>query len=158
MVFPDPEGPRITSGFSPPEKARLYPVKLRRRKRTLLEETGASSDIAFLLIIYFLVIAGFNINQGFLVNLPARDSTRFVLSDDLMRFEMNDKGAVLYRGTPLNMEEAEREIRRAISRHPNLALVLSIDSAAPWQQVVLFVELAQKLQVDSFSFNMREES
>ena len=133
-------------------------MKLRRQKRTLLEETCASSDIAFLLIIYFLVIAGFNINQGFLMNLPLRDSTRFVLSDDLMRFELNDKGAILYGGRPLDMEEAEREIRRAVAWHPNLAVVLSIDPAAPWQQVVLFVELAQKLQVDSFSFNKRERT
>ena len=133
-------------------------MKLRRRKRTILEESCASSDIAFLLIIYFLVIAGFNINQGFLMNLPARDSVRFILSDDLMRFEMNDKGAILYEGAELSIAEAEREIRRAVAWHPNLAVVLSIDPAAPWQQVVLFVELAQKLQVDSFSFNMSERT
>jgi len=133
-------------------------MKLKRRKRTILEESCASSDIAFLLIIYFLVIAGFNINQGFLMNLPARDSTRLILRDDLLRFEMNDKGAILYNGAALNITEAEREIRGAIAGHPNLALVLSIDPNAPWQQVVLFVELAQKLQVDSFSFNMKERS
>jgi len=132
-------------------------MKLRRRKKTLLAETCASSDIAFLLIIYFLVIAGFNINQGFLMNLPARDSTRFILSDDLMRFEMNETGAILYQGTALSITEAETEIRRAVAGHPNLAVVLLINPAAPWQQVVLFVELAQKLQVDSFSFNLMRE-
>jgi len=133
-------------------------MKLKRRKKTLLEETCAPGDIAFLLIIYFLVIAGFNINHGFLMNLPARDSVRYILSDDLMRFEMNETGAISYRGAEMSITEAEREIRRAVAWHPNLAVVLSIDPAAPWQQVVLFVELAQKLQVDSFSFNKRERT
>jgi len=130
-------------------------MKIKARKRYIPEEAATSSDIAFLLIIYFLVIAGFNINQGFLMNLPAKNSTRFILKDDLMRFEMDSAGAVSCQNTNLTMAEAERELRAAISGHPNLAVVLSIDPLAPWQGVVKFVELAQKLQVDSFSFNMK---
>ena len=133
-------------------------MKLKKSERTLLEETCASSDIAFLLIIYFLVIAGFNVNQGFLMNLPARDSTRYVLREDLLRFEMNHTGAISYQGVFLNITEADTEIRNAVETRPELALVLSIDPAAPWQQVVLFVELAQKLQVDFFSFNLNTAS
>ena len=131
-------------------------MKLKRRKRSQTQETCASSDLAFLLIIYFLVIAGFNINHGFLMNLPAKDSTRLILRDDLMRFEMDRYGAIFYEGSELNISEAERQIQRAISGHPHLAVVLSIHGEAPWQRVVHFVEVAQKLQVDSFSFNMQE--
>ena len=131
-------------------------MKIRRPKRISILDTCASSDIAFLLIIYFLVIAGFNINMGFLMNLPARDSTRLILKEDLMRFEMDNTGAISYQGTEMNFASAEREISSAMAGHPNLAVVLSIDGEAPWQQVVLFVELAQKLDVESFSFNIRE--
>ena len=130
-------------------------MKIKRRGRFKPEDTSASSDVAFLLIIYFLVIAGFNINQGFLMNLPAKDSTRLILRDDLMRFEMDGNGALFYQGDQLILSEVERDIRAAVAGHPNLAVVLSIDGQAPWQQVVYFVELAQKLNVDSFSFNMK---
>ena len=131
-------------------------MKIKRQKRGIFAESAASSDLAFLLIIYFLVIAGFNVNIGFLMNLPARDSTRLILRDDLMRFEMDGGGKLFREEIELDFTEAERSIRAAISRNPNMAVVLLIDSQAPWQQVVAFVELAQKLQVDSFSFNMRE--
>lgn len=131
-------------------------MKLNRKKRIPPGESGASSDLAFLLIIYFLVIAGFNINEGFLMNLPARNSTRVVLKDDLMRFDMGESGALTYGGAELSITEAERAILTAAADHPNLALALSIDGKAPWQNVVLFVELAQKLKVDAFSFTMKE--
>ena len=133
-------------------------MMIRRWKKTSYGESSASSDLAFLLIIYFLVIAGFNVNQGFLMNLPAKDTTRLILKDDLMRFEMNDRGSIQYDGMELNIAEVEREIRAAVSVHPNLAVVLLIDPYAPWQNVVSFVELAQKLQVDSFSFNIKEQT
>jgi len=130
-------------------------MTIKRQRRHSYAESPASSDLAFQLIIYFLVIAGFNINQGFLMNLPAKDSTRLILRDDLMRFEMDYRGSIFFGGTELNIPAAEREIRTAVAAHPNLAVVLLIDPEAPWQQVVSFVELAQKLQVDSFSFNIK---
>jgi biopolymer transport protein ExbD len=92
------------------------------------------------------------------MNLPAKDSTRLILKDDLMRFEMDGRGAVFYDGEELSIARAEREIRSAVAGHPNLAVVLLIDPSAPWQEVVSFVELAQKLEVESFSFNMKRET
>ena len=131
-------------------------MKIKKRRRGIFQETAATSDLAFLLIIYFLVIAGFNINVGFIVNLPARDSSRLVLREDLMRFEMDERGAVLYHSVEIGLLEVEQEIRAAVIGHPNLVVVLSIDGQAPWQQVVSFVELAQKLEIESFSFNIKE--
>ena len=133
-------------------------MKIKRPKKSVFVETAASSDLAFLLIIYFLVIAGFNLNQGFVMNLPARDSTRLILKEDLLRFEMDGTGAIIHNEIKINFTEAEKEILSAAEGHPNLAVVLSVDSAAPWQYVVLFVELAQKLEIEAFSFNIRDKS
>ena len=130
-------------------------MKIKRRGKGIFQETAASSDLAFLLIIYFLVIAGFNINMGFTVNLPAKDSARLVLKENLMRFEIDRRGAVIYNGEEIKINEAEAHIRAAVSGRPQLAVVLSIDGEAPWQQVVSFVELAQKLEIESFSFSLK---
>jgi biopolymer transport protein ExbD len=131
-------------------------MTLKREKRSPVEAPGASSDIAFLLIIYFIVIAGFNINKGFLMTLPARNSTRFILKEDLLRFELDREGGVLFQGEALDYAGAEGIIRSAAAEHPNLAVVLTVPPEAPWQGVVSFVELAQRLEVDSFSFAMAE--
>jgi biopolymer transport protein ExbD len=133
-------------------------MKLNRKKRRGIEDSSASSDIAFLLIIYFIVIAGFNVNKGFLMNLPAKNSTRLILKEDLLRFELDRSGSLLYQGNALDYGTAEREIRSAVAAHPNLAVLLTVDSEAPWQRVVSFVELAQKLAVESFSFTMKESA
>ena len=128
-------------------------MKLRRRKRLSYGDSAALSDLAFLLIIYFIVIAGFNINKGFLMNLPAKDSTRFVLKDDLLRFEMDSSGELFHQGGAVSIAAAETEIRGLAAAHPNLAIVLTINPKAPWQKIVSFVELAQKLEIESFSFS-----
>ncbi|MDR1419327.1 MAG: biopolymer transporter ExbD [Treponema sp.] len=133
-------------------------MNIRRTKRRALVESSASSDMAFLLIIYFIVIAGFNVNRGFLVNLPAKDSVRLIRHDDLLRFELDGEGNILYGGEKRAPVFAEGEIRKAVRTNPNVAVLLAVDPRSPWQGVVSFVELAQDLKVDSFSFVMKKES
>jgi biopolymer transport protein ExbD len=127
-------------------------MKIKRHAKRSILESSSSSDIAFLLIIYFIVIAGFNINRGFLLNLPERDTVRMMLKDDLLRFTLNASGDVYLEDAPVSLHDVENIITGAVSASPNLAVVLDIESEAPWQSVVSFVELAQKLKVESFSF------
>ncbi|MCL2175231.1 MAG: biopolymer transporter ExbD [Treponema sp.] len=133
-------------------------MKIKRLKKIGFLETCAASDLAFLLIIYFLVIAGFNINKGFLMNLPAKDSTRMIFREDLLRFEMNNEGAVLHEDNIINIPQARTMISSAKAENPEIAVILTIDKEARWQNVVYFVELAQDLNIEAFSFSMKKES
>ena len=113
--------------------------------------------MAFLLIIYFMVIAGFNISTGFLMNLPARDSTRLILRDDLLRFELNNEGAIIHDNEIIDTPQARRIIGSSQAANPNIAVILTIDKETAWQRVVSFVEIAQDLKIDSFSFTMKRD-
>jgi biopolymer transport protein ExbD len=133
-------------------------MKIKRLKRLGFAESSAASDVAFLLIIYFIVIAGFNINKGFLINLPAKDSMRLILKDDLLRFEIDPDGYIMYDSGLIGLTEASSLIKSAQATNPNVAVILTIDPGAKWQRVVSFVELAQDLKIDSFSFTMKKDA
>jgi biopolymer transport protein ExbD len=133
-------------------------MKLKRRTKTGFSESSAASDIAFLLIIYFIVIAGFNINKGFLINLPSKDSTRLIVREDLLRFEMDREGGIVYESEIIGLSEAKELITLAHGINPNISVIVTIDKAAPWQRVVSFVELAQDCKIDSFSFAMKKDT
>ncbi|MDR1931294.1 MAG: biopolymer transporter ExbD [Spirochaetales bacterium] len=129
----------------------------RRRKRTGYSESGSSSDIAFLLIIYFIVIAGFNVHKGLLMHLPVKDSVRLLQKEDLLRFEMDSTGQVFYLGLAVPPAGAEEIILSGMGARSNRAVILQVSPQAPWQKVVSFVETAQKLEVEAFSFSIMPE-
>ena len=133
-------------------------MKLKRKEKLGFVESAAASDLAFLLIIYFIVIAGFNINKGFLMNLPARDSTRLILKDDLLRFEMDEAGNLIHNAQIIEIPEAKNMVATAQAANPNIAVILTIDPQAQWQQVVSFVEIAQQQRIEAFSFTMKKET
>jgi len=132
-------------------------MKLRRTKRKGISESSAASDLAFLLIIYFIVIAGFNINKGFLVNLPAKDSTRMILKEDLLRFNLDGEGYLTFEDDMIGIQEAANLIKSARAANPDIAVILTIDPKAKWQKVVSFVELAQQQRIEAFSFTMKKD-
>ena len=133
-------------------------MKFKRKIKQGFLESCAASDLAFLLIIYFLVIAGFNINKGFLMNLPAKDSTRLILRDDLLRFELDEEGKIMHAEEILSIRQAREIISTKQNENPDMAIILTIDGQAQWQNVVSFVELAQDLKIDAFSFSMKKEN
>ena len=131
---------------------------IKRKTRGELENSSALSDMAFLLIIYFIIIAGFNVNKGFLLNLPRKDSVLTVPRDELLRFSIDETGSLHFSDNPLSYDAARDKIRSAIAERPNTAIILNINEKAPWQSVVSFVELAQENKVDSFSFSLLNQA
>jgi biopolymer transport protein ExbD len=132
-------------------------MKLGRRRRSFLE-SSVLSDLAFLLIIYFIVIAGFNVNRGFLLDLPQKDSVKMVQKDELLRFRLDRGGRIFLGGAVIDYAGAEAAIVSALAAVPNLAVVLAVSPETPWQSVVSFVDLAQKNAVESFSFSMEKSA
>ena len=132
-------------------------MKLLKKKKPGFVELTVASDLAFLLIIYFIVIAGFNINMGFLINLPARDSARMILREDLLRFELDGDGHLTHGESRIGMREARTLIAGAQAANPDIAVILTIDPGTRWQEVVSFVEIAQAYRIEAFSFTMRRD-
>ena len=133
-------------------------MRLARKKKLGFLDSAATSDLAFLLIIYFMVIAGFNINTGYLMNLPAKDSKRLILKEDLIRFNLDRDGYIIYNDELIGIPEAKSLISSARAGNPELAVMLTIDPQTRWQRVVSFVELIQDLKIETFSFAMNKEA
>jgi len=133
-------------------------MRIRRRKKAGFVELVVASDLAFLLIVYFIVIAGFNINTGFIVNLPARNSVRQVLPEELLRFELDAEGRLLHRGRDIDLAEAGELIGGAREGNADIAVLLTVNPLTGWQEVVSFVELAQNMRIQAFSFVIDKEA
>lgn len=131
-------------------------MKLRsqRRERIDAADSGALSDIAFLLIIFFIVIAVFNVNRGFLLGLPAPESTLLVERDSLLRLRIDASGTIVINTGAVDTAELQRALAQARAANPNVAVAARIHPEAPYQSVVDLVATVRGESIDSFSFRM----
>jgi biopolymer transport protein ExbD len=131
-------------------------ISVKRKARIDIAESGALSDLAFLLIIFFIVIAVFNINSGFLLGLPRKDSTKIVNVDEILKVSLSREGEFILRGKPASKDALEAAARETLRTHPNMTFLLRIHPDTPYQRVVDVIDLVRSLGVENFSFSMEE--
>ena len=120
--------------------------------------SGALNDLSFLLIIFFIVIAGFNVNKGFLLNLPVKDKPRIVKTDDLMKCRLMADGSIMVDNKSLTLEELRTEISEKKAEWPNMTFLLLIAPDTEYQHVVDIIYEIKQLQVENFSFRMEDSN
>lgn len=133
-------------------------IQNRKIKRIDVADSGALSDLAFLLIIFFIVIAVFNVNSGFILGLPQKNSTKIVNTEDMVKLDLKDSGELLMNGLFLDTGDLEEIMAENLAVHPNLTVLLRIEPEVPYQNVVSLIEIVRKLEVDNFSFTLAEEN
>ncbi len=131
---------------------------IRRQPRRNVEDSsssGALNDLSFLLIIFFIVIAGFNVNKGFLLNLPSKEKPIVVNTNDILKCELDQNGALFLDGKNIKMEELSQKISVKLKAQPNMTFLLTINPETHYQNVIDVVAAIRKLKVENFSFRMK---
>ncbi len=116
--------------------------------------SGALNDLSFILIIFFIVIAGFNINKGFLMNLPDREKPRVVKTEELIVATLDAGGNLFMEGVAVSAEDLRRETERISREFPNCTFLLQIHPDSSYQSVISVIHDIRKLDVENFSFRM----
>lgn len=129
---------------------------MKRRKPDDPADSGALNDISFILIIFFIVIAGFTINKGFLMNLPDKEKPRVVKTEDLLVCNLSASGILSINGTRISAGELRRETEALQKTQPNLIFLLKIHPDAEYQSVISVIHEIRTLDVENFSFKMVE--
>ena len=131
---------------------------IRRQPRRNVEDSsssGALNDLSFLLIIFFIVIAGFNVNKGFLLNLPSKDKPIVVNTNDILKCELDESGALFIDGQEIKIEALSEKISAKLKKQPNMTFLLTINPETHYQKVIDVVSTIRKLKVENFSFRMK---
>lgn len=131
-------------------------IHRKRKTRIDIADSGALSDIAFLLIIFFIVIAVFSVNTGFLLGLPRKNSTKILNVDDIVKVSLMEDGGLVHEGTPITLADLEEIVSARLTLRPNMTLLLTISPEVPYQHVVEVVDFVRKKEVENFSFRLGE--
>lgn len=127
------------------------------RKELNIADSGALSDLAFLLIIFFIVIAVFNVNKGFILGLPKKNSSKLLNVEDIIKVKLDAGNKLYYENNVIELDELENNVKERLSIRPNMTFLLKIHPDARYQDFVFVIDRIRGLEVENFSFSMLEE-
>ena len=95
---------------------------LTKPRRAAMQEVNSSSmsDIAFLLLVFFLVTTTISLDKGISLILPAEGNEMEVNKNNIVNVLINDQGKVLFGDKPTAIKDIKRKAVDRINANQNI--------------------------------------
>ncbi len=123
------------------------------KKRREVDEINSSSmaDIAFLLLIFFLVTTTISMDKGINIILPADGSEKEVDKNNLVNIAMNDRGKILVDDSPKLMTEIKPLAEKRIAANSKIIFSVSTHERTKYQDYVSLLDELKKARATKIS-------
>lgn len=120
-------------------------MKLKQNKPDEEIPTSSMADIAFLLIVYFMVTTTFAATRGLDFSLPKEEDTPpIVQKEDSVLVEIRSNGQIVVDQKPMELGEIIEYLAPKLENNPKKPVIIKPDSDAPYGgMVAVFDELRQ---------------
>ncbi|HRX46409.1 MAG TPA: biopolymer transporter ExbD [Spirochaetota bacterium] len=131
-------------------------AKLKRNIKVTSEITLSSmSDIAFLLIIFFLVTSIFLMKDGLHVSMPDRNKPPvFISADKILTIEYRKDGFLYLKDKKAEMAEIKEELSKWNIDNSGEAVLLKISGELPYEKAVTLIDTVKASGETKFSVRM----
>jgi biopolymer transport protein ExbD len=120
-------------------------VKIRRRALQVEIPTASMADVAFLLIIFFLVASFYSVTRGIQFSLPKHDEAALTAEPEAATLiEIAANGALTVDSRPMPIEQLRGYLEPRLQRNPTKSVIMQTSLDAPYQAMTdVFDELRQ---------------
>jgi biopolymer transport protein ExbD len=99
--------------------------------------TASMADIAFLLLIFFMVSTVFAIEEGLLLQLPSKEGVvKKISRKNIMTISAYPEGTVTIDDEPVMLNQIKGRVEQAMIDNPNLVVVVETDREAHYGLMV----------------------
>lgn len=133
-------------------------LKKSRLRRAVEIPTSSMADIAFLLIVFFMLTAVFTSTQGLRFQFPKDDPEQFnVQPEEAIHIKITGEGQYQVDRRPANLEELGGYVQTKIKENPEKPVLIQTLPEVPYRAMIEVFDLLRKLEVKNVSIPTESE-
>jgi biopolymer transport protein ExbD len=136
-----------------PEEARM---KIPRRRKNFIVPLNSMSDVAFLLLIFIMLVALINYRREVQIAYPEAETAKKTSAEKNMEIWIDRAGAVYLDGLPCTLGDVEIAVTDVYRTAPDTRLHIIADRDTPFEQVHRVLRVLQLLQYRVVSFVVKD--
>ena len=102
--------------------------------------TSSMADIAFLLLIFFLVTTTIDMDKGLGIVLPAEGEEIEIKKDNILNCLINSQGKVLLGSDPIRIKDISKEVRRRIAANDKLIISVKAHEKTKYSDYISVID------------------
>ena len=126
---------------------------LKKPRRTEQQEINSSSmsDIAFLLLVFFLVTTTISLDKGISLILPADGNELEVNRKNIISIVINDKGKVLMDDQVTKVKSIKSKAEKKIAGNPNIIFSVTTNKNTKYRDYILVLDQLKQANATKIS-------
>ena len=133
-------------------------MKLKRRPTESEIPTSSMADIAFLLIIFFMVTAVFSATKGLDFKLPQDDNNQPPESEEAVFIKVAPDGSITVDCQPMEAVDILPYLEPKLLRNPEKPVILYTDAFAQYQAMIAVYDVLGQAKRDTHGFKVKNIS
>jgi biopolymer transport protein ExbD len=133
-------------------------VKIRRRKRPFRIPTDSMSDVAFLLLIFIMLVSLINYRLEVKIDYALAQSPKKTSADENREIWIDGEGGLYLDGVPADIWAVQERVEALNSSAPDTRIHVIADRNTPFMFVHQVVEAMQAAQYRVVSFVVKDGS
>ena len=134
-------------------------MKFRSRLQRAPEiPTSSMADIAFLLIIFFMLTAVFTSNRGLQFAFPKEDPTRLdVQPEEAVHIKITGEQQYLVDKTPMSLGSLAGYVEAKMGQNPSKPVIIQTQGHVPYRVMIEVFDVLRQLEVKNISVPTESE-
>ncbi len=124
-----------------------------KKQRRPIQEINSSSmaDIAFLLLVFFLVTTTISMDKGIGLVLPSEGNELEVNRKNIVNILVNESGKVLLDDKPIKVKLIKTSIEKKLSKNPNLIFSVQTHPRTKYQDYLNVLDQLKEAKATKIS-------
>lgn len=113
--------------------------------------TASLADIAFLMLIFFLVTTTIDVDKGIGLTLPGKGETKEVRKKNIINLGINADGEVLLDNERVEIPAIREIVKRRLAENPNVLVSVKTDQETGYQVYVKVLDQLKQANLTRIS-------
>jgi len=132
-------------------------MKLNRRKKNFYIPLNSMSDVAFLLLIFIMLVALINYRKEVKIEYPEARTALRTSEKKNLEVWVNKEGDIFLDGDPAGYKDFENKIDDLYRTAPDTRVHIIADKNTPYEKINSILEIMQVLQYRVVSFVVKND-
>jgi biopolymer transport protein ExbD len=130
----------------------------KKKTRTTTIPTATLPDVAFLLLLFFLVTTTIDVDKGLSLVLPPKGETKEVSKKNILNILINAEGKVMVDDAIMEISMLKTVIQNKIAENPNIILSVKTDANTSYRDYIRVLDQLKQANAKKISIAEPEKS
>ena len=131
-------------------------MKITRERKKFLVPMNAMSDVAFLLLIFIMLVALINYRREVKIEYPEAETAKRTSAEKNLEIWIDREGGVYLDGVPASLAFIEKEVADIYIRAPGTRIHVIADRDTPFRNINEVLAILQLLEYRVVSFVVKD--